>query len=139
MKKSKRINALILAVVIMATLAMPVSAALPEPGITPFWQNMSQANVQINFVGNTGYASARASRMIGSTTLLDGVLSVYELVGDSWILIGGDSNVTSGSMNLSFTFNAVPGVTYMAEFTVTAYGNGPTESETFEQIVTYNG
>ena len=139
MKRSKRITALILAAVIMTALVAPISAALPEPGITPLWQNMSQANVQLNFDGTTGYASAGASRMPGSTTSLDGVLSVYELIGDSWVLIGGDSKVTSTSMNLSFTFTAVPGVTYMAEFTVTAYGNGPTESETFEQIVTYNG
>ena len=104
--------------------------------ITPYWNYMNRIEVDVNFLSNTGKATATITRIYGVTTSLEATLSVYKKVGSDWTFIDSTSGSSTRTLGLELDFNAESGVTYKAVVDVTAYGNGGSETDTAEKIKT---
>ena len=104
--------------------------------ITPYWNYMDSIEVDVNFLSNTGKATATITRIYGVTTSLEATLSVYKKVGSDWTFIDSTSGSSTRTLGLELDFNAESGVTYKAVVDVTAYGNGGSETDTAEKIKT---
>lgn len=128
----KKAFSLILSVIMSMMLCSTMSAAVIEPGdlITPHWAYMNSIEVDVNFSGTTGTATAAISRIYGVTTLLEGTLTVYEKVGTKWVEVDSVSDSSTRILCLEFEFDADSGTTYKAELEITAYGSNNSESDT---------
>lgn len=136
MKKTTKITVtllLALAMIIPATLG--AFAALPET-VQPRWTSIAIIELDIAFVGSDGNATGLARKQ-STATNIEGILTVYKLVDGEWVFVDDTSGEKPvGTLALSVDFYAEEGVTYKAEFEVTAYtGNSP-ETETVEHIET---
>lgn len=85
--------------------------------------------------GNTGATGVATKK--SSASSIEGTLVVYEQNGNDWIKVDeAYKSVTRGSLAVQIDFVAESGVTYKAEWTVTAYTNGVGETVVIEDIKT---
>lgn len=132
----KRILAFLMASIAILTLAIGVSAKTPDNGITPYWVYMDSIDVDVNFSGTTGTATLLVGRIFQQTTKLEGTLTVYKQVGNSWVYVDSQNGESTRALSIEFTFNAESGVTYKAVADVTAYGASGDESDSASKIKT---
>ena len=134
----KKVLSCILAIMMMATMTFNVYAAVIDPGniAVPYWAYMSDIEVNVNFSGTAGTATATISRINGVTTLLEGVLTVYEKVGTRWGEVDSVSASSTRFLNLELDFDAESGTTYKAEVEVTAHGSSGSESDSVSKTKT---
>ena len=115
------------------TLLMPmtVSAAVIDPntGIAPCWDYMEQMEVELTFSGTSGKAEGSVNRIFGVTTQLSGTLTVYKKVGTSWVYVSSTTSSSTRTLSVHLPFSATKNVEYKAVFSVTAYGNDGSESD----------
>lgn len=133
MKKPLKI---VLTVLMTVALLIPTSvsafAALPpDDGKAELqWTSIGHINVDIVFDGSASQASGMARRQ-STASSIEGTVTVYKLVGDTWEFVADAYNSTTRvSLGVSVDFEAESGYTYKAEFEVTAYTNGTPESHT---------
>lgn len=112
-------------------MPMTVSAAVidPDTGIAPCWNYMDQLDVELTFSGTSGTAEGSVNRIFGVTTQLSGTLTVYKKVGSSWVYVDSITSSSTRTLNIELPFSATKNVQYKAVFSVTAYGNGGSESD----------
>lgn len=133
----KKVLTALLAMLVVITFSVNAIAATGDDLIiTPYWNYMDSIEVDVNFLSNTGKATATITRIYGVTTSLEATLSVYKQVGSDWIFIDSTSGSSTRALGLELGFNAESGVTYKAVVDVTAYGNGGSETDTAEKIKT---
>ena len=133
----KKVLTALLAMLVVITFSVNAIAATGDDLIiTPYWNYMDSIEVDVNFLSNTGKATATITRIYGVTTRLEATLSVYKQVGSDWIFIDSTSGSSTRALGLELDFNAESGVTYKAVVDVTAYGNGGSETDTAEKIKT---
>jgi len=132
----KKFLSFILAVMMMTTMAISISAAVIDPGdiAEPCLDYMNYFQVNLRFTETTGTAYSTIHRTYGVTTLLEGTLTVYKKVGVRWVEIDSVSGSSTRTLSLELDFDAVIGTTYKAEVVVTAYGSDG--SETVSDFVT---
>ena len=137
LKTLKRITAVFLTLILACSLTLPAFAAQkPESEIEPLWTGIATMSLSMSFNDGIGTAVGSARKMSGATSI-SAVLTVYRQNGNDWIYVtewSGSKQI--GTLAVGDDFTAVPGATYKAVFTVTAYVNGGTETETFEEIKT---
>ena len=134
----KKVLSCIFAIMMMATMTFNVYAAIIDPGdiAAPCWSYMNDIEVNVNFSGTAGTATATISRIYGVTTLLEGTLTVYEKVGTRWVEVDSVSDSSTRALRLELDFDAVSGTTYKAEVEVTAYGSSGSESDSVSKTNT---
>ena len=133
----KKVLTALLAMLVVITFSVNAIAAIGDDLIiTPYWNYMDSIEVDVNFLSNTGKATATITRIYGVTTSLEATLSVYKKVGSDWTFIDSTSGSSTRTLGLELDFNAESGVTYKAVVDVTAYGNGGSETDTAEKIKT---
>lgn len=104
--------------------------AVPSSAVTPRWTSILSIDVNWAFDGNEGTVSCSASKQT-TATRIEGTLYLYEFVGDDWVYIDEWYNSRSrGLLVVSGDFACKSGVTYKAEFVVTAYTGTTPETET---------
>lgn len=130
----KKLMSVLLAVAMVITLSsgMLVSAS-GDWIIAPYWNYMNSAEVDVNFSGNSGKATASVTRVFGVTTKLEATLTVYKQNGNKWVYVDSVSDSSARSLGLELSFNAESGETYKAVLDVTAYGSSGSETDTFEK------
>lgn len=136
MKNKKRAIAVIALVFTLITVwCFPMGAYAAEnerTQIQPRWNSILSIDGDITFCGTDGNATGMASKQ-STASLIEGTLVLYRQSGDDWIYMDEDYNSKSrGTLAVSIDFEAVSGVTYKFEFTVTAYTNGVGETKTIE-------
>lgn len=100
--------------------------------VTPRWVSIFDIDLTFGFDGNTGCASASASKKPGAS-MIEGTLYVYENVNGGWVYIDEIyKSKTIGSLGMTIEFDARSGGEYKAVFVVTAYTDGVPETETVE-------
>ena len=134
----KKVLSCILAIMMLATMPFNAYAAVIDPGniAVPCWAYMSGIEVNVNFSGTAGTATATISRINGVTTLLEGTLTVYEKVGTEWVEVDSVSDSSTRTLRLELDFDAVSGTTYKAEVEVTAHGSSGSESDSVSKTNT---
>lgn len=136
MKKTVKITVMLLLVLAMiAPATVSMFAAQPE-AVQPRWTSIATIELDMTFVGTSGNATGLARKQ-STATNLEGVLTVYKLVGNDWVFVGdtfGEKPV--GTLGLSVDFTAESGATYKAVFEVTAYTGNDAETETVEYTET---
>ena len=139
LKNLKKVSVVFLTLILACMLAVPTFAAQkPEPEVEPLWDGI--AIMDLTLVFNDGIGTVDASvRKKSTASSISGILTVYQQNGNDWISIAEWSGTKqNGLLILGDDFIAIQGATYKAVFTVTAYVNGGTETETFEEIKTNN-
>ena len=134
-KSVKLIVSAILLAALMSALCVNIFAG--NDLIAPQWNSILSVSVYLNFDGNEGCASGSAIKK-STATAIDAYLYVYKLVEDEWVYVDGWYDLSfDGVLEMDKTFTGVSGVTYKAEFIVTAYtggfGKNP-ETTTVERI-----
>lgn len=126
----KKILCVVLSVMMIVFSSLGVSAAAaPGDGfVSPQYDYMKDVDVTIAFDGNSGTAAATVIRVAGSTTLIEGTLTLYEMVGIDWVCIDSVSGSAEKELSLSIDFSGKSGIMYKALFEVTAYGASDSES-----------
>lgn len=134
----KKVLSCIFAIMMIATMTFNVYATVIDLGniAAPCWAYMSVIEVDVNFSGTNGTATASISRINGVTTLLEGTLTVYKKVGTEWEEVDSVSNSSTRLLCLELDFDAVSGTTYKAEVEVTAYGSSGSESDSVSKAKT---
>ena len=139
LKNLKKVSVVFLTLILACLLAVPTFAAQkPEPEVEPLWDGISTMSLSLTFNDGIGTADGSTRKMPGAQSI-SGVLTVYQQNGEDWTYItewSGSKQI--GTLAVGGDFTAVQGATYKAVFTVTAYVNGVTETETFEEIKTNN-
>lgn len=133
MKKPLKI---VLTVLMTVALLIPTSvsafAALPpDDGKAELqWTSIGHINVDMLLDGSDSVSSGTARRQ-STASSIEGTVTVYKLVGDTWEFVtDAYKSTTRVSLVVSAYFEAESGYTYKAEFEVTAYTNGTGESHT---------
>ena len=133
MKKPLKI---VLTVLMTVALLIPTSvsafAALPpdDGKVELQWTSISSMNVEMAFNGDASNATGTARKQTTATSI-EGTVTVYKLVGDTWEFVADAyKSTTRVTLAVSVDFEAESGYTYKAEFEVTAYTNGTGESHT---------
>lgn len=134
-KSVKLIVSAILLAVLMSALCVNIFAG--NDMIAPAWNSILSVKVNLKFDGNEGSALGDATKK-SIATAIDAYLYVYKLVEDEWVYVDGWYDLSfDGVLEMDKTFTGVSGVTYKAEFIVTAYtggfGKNP-ETTTVERI-----
>ena len=107
---------------------------VPSSAVTPRWTSILSIDLSIAFDGTEGTVTGSASKK-STATRIEGTIYLYELVGDDWVYIDEWYNSRSrGTLAVSGDFTCASGVTYKAEFVVTAYTGTTPETETVESI-----
>lgn len=141
MKKYKSIYKCILSVILCSLLlsVLSVSISANEYGnssIEPRYNSINTMDCHIAFNVLDGEAGGIAIKK-SSASSVEGTLVVYKQNGNSWIYVDeAYKSVTRGTLGVSVDFVAESGVTYKAEWTVTAYTNGVPETVVIEDIQT---
>lgn len=134
-KSVKLIVSAVLLAALMSALCVNIFAG--NDLIAPQWNSIVSANVDIEFDGNVGRVAGVAKKQF-TATALDAYLYVYKLVEDEWVYVDGWYDLSfDGMLEMDKTFTGVSGVTYKAEFIVTAYTGGfkkNPETATVERI-----
>ena len=131
-KPLKIVLTVLMTVALLIPTAVSAFAALPpDDGKAEIqWTSISFMNVDIVFDGSASQASGMARRQ-STASSIEGTVTVYKLVGDTWEFVADASKSTTRvSLGVSVDFEAESGYTYKAEFEVTAYTNGTGESHT---------
>lgn len=126
----KKLFCLVISVLLLISMPMSITAAIPEATIQPLWENMSSANVTLGFAGATGTATASVIRIPNVTTEIEGTLTVYEVDGNDWIYVDSVSKSSTRTLGIELEFDATPGVEYVAVLEVTAHSEYSSESHT---------
>lgn len=134
----KKMTSFVLAVLMVAVLILPVSAAAITPGetVSPCWNNISSVTVEVSFPSGTGCATVDVTRVYGVTTSIAGTLTVYKQVGNQWVYVDTVSGVSTYSLRLELYFDATSGTTYKALAEATAYSSTEAESISLYDIET---
>lgn len=134
MKKPLKI---VLTVLMTVALLIPTSvsafAALPpDDGKAELqWTSISFMNVDMVLDADGTSNATGTARRQSTASSIEGTVTVYKLVGDTWEFVADAYNSTTRvSLGVSVDFEAESGYTYKAEFEVTAYTNGTPESHT---------
>ena len=136
MKKTTKITITLLLVLAMLVPATVGALAASSQKVQPRWTSIFTIELPMTFDGTSGNATGLARKQ-STATNLEGVLTVYKLVNDSWIFVGDASGEKPvGTLRLSVDFYAESGVTYKAVFEVTAYTGSAAETETVDYIKT---
>lgn len=134
-KSVKLIVSAVLLAALMSALCVNIFAG--NDLIAPLWNSIISAAVNLEFDGNGGHVVGVAKKE-STATALDAYLYVYKLVEDEWVYVDGWYDLSfDGVLEMDKTFTGVSGVTYKAEFIVTAYTGGfkkNPETTTVERI-----
>ena len=123
---------MILTAFVLCYLSVSVAARDNGDIVSPRWTNIHTINVEMAFNDGTGTVTAIASKKAGVNSI-EGTLYLYKLINGEWVYINewyGRKSV--GTLAVSGQFICESGVTYKGVFTVVAYGNEITETETVE-------
>lgn len=126
----RKILSILLATVILLTLVIPTSAALPGNDIIPLWENISSIKTSISFDGTDGLVTCQISGNTGTTVV--GNLRIFKQTSSGgWSLVKIDS-ASSVTRTLTFDtdFTAVSGAYYKAVLTVHVTKNDVVETVT---------
>lgn len=133
----KKILSVLFAVVMIFTFTTGVVAATGNGElVSPYWNYMNSIEVDLNYSGNIGTATATITRIFGVTTSIEATLSVYKKNGSDWIFVDSISGSSTRTLALELDFDAESGVTYKAVVDVTAYGNGGSETDSASRTKT---
>ena len=128
----------IVSVFIAAMLLLSCSACLfitNAGAVTARWVGILSIDLIMGFDGNEGTVSGAASKQ-STASKIEGTIYVYKLVGDDWIYVDEWYNSKNrGTLAVVGNFTCESGVTYKAEFVVTAYIGTTSETETDEYIL----
>ncbi|MBR7151127.1 MAG: hypothetical protein IKD02_02135 [Clostridia bacterium] len=132
-KTIKVLVATLLSVVMLFGASIGVVAAdNRDDGIMPLWTSISTIELDVAFSGDLGNALGAATKQ-STASAIEGTLVLYKWVDNDWEYVDEWYNYrTRGTLIVSGDFTAEPGVTYKAEFTVTAYTGSVGETETVE-------
>ena len=125
----KKVFVTLFAVIMVFAFTTGVIAATVDEMVAPCWNYMNSIEVNMNFSGNVGTATATITRIFGVTTNIEATLSVYEQDGSDWIFVDSVSGSSARMLSLELDFDAQSGTTYKAVVDVTAYGNNGSESD----------
>lgn len=121
-KSVKLIVSAVLLAALMSALCVNIFAG--NDLIAPQWNSIISVEVYLEFDGNEGHALGDAEKTY-TATAIDAYLYVYKLVEDEWVYVDGWYDLKfDGALSMDKTFTGVSGVTYKAEFIVTAYTGG---------------
>lgn len=126
----RKILSMLLATVILLTLVIPTSAALPGNEIVPLWDNIKTISNTISFNSTEGQVSCEIKGDLG-TTVVANVKIFKQLSSGSWSLV--EHNSASSKTNILFfatNFTAVSGAYYKAVLTVHVTKNDVVETVT---------
>ena len=119
---------LIICVMLFGNVVTVSAATLPSQGtpITPLWNSIDCAELEIFFDGTTGVVRGKAI-MKPTASSIEATVALYYLSNGEWYYVDEwYSRVTEGTLLIAETFDAVRGVTYKAIFDIYAYtGNIP--------------
>lgn len=97
------------------------------------WSAFTGVSTQIDFSGNTGYVSAKATAS-SSTSQIEGTITVYQKVLIFWVEeLTWTRTVSSNTINMSETFTGINGKEYKVVFEATATYNGGSTETVFAQ------
>lgn len=134
-KSVKLVVSAVLLAALMSALCVNIFAG--NDLIAPTWNSILSVKVNLKFDGNEGCASGEAIQK-STATAIDAYLYVYKLVEDEWVYVDGWYDLSfDGVLEMDKPFTGVSGVTYKAEFIVTAYTGGYNknpETTTVERI-----
>lgn len=132
---NQKIIALFLAGLSLFPLTTPISAQVPDSGIiAPCWSYMEAVDIEFNFLNST--ANLLVERRSQVTTKIEGTLTVYKKVGNTWVYVASNSDSSTRTLSVDVEFDAVSGVTYKAVAEVTAYSASGSEPATNSKIAT---
>ena len=136
MKKTTKITITLLLVLAMLVPATVGALAASSQKVQPRWASIATIELNMTFDGDEGNATG-GTRKQSTATNIEGTLTVYKLVGNSWVFVAdGYAQKVVGTVVVIVDFYAESGVTYKAEFEVTAYTGSAAETETVETIKT---
>ncbi len=131
--KTRRTAILLLCCILMSTISLTVSAALPDP-ITPMWDNVLSLNATLTFNGTTGNVSAFINGKSGVTNIDATVTLYYKNTNGVWVEQekNWDYNTNQSLLGISETFTGARGVEYkiVVDATVTKGNVEETVSKT---------
>lgn len=132
-KTFKILVATLLSAVMLLGSSIGVAAAdNRDDEIMPLWTSISTIELDIAFSEDLGNALGAATKQ-STASAIEGTLVLYKWVDNDWEYVNEWYNYRArGTLIVSGDFTAEPGVTYKAEFTVTAYTGGVGETETVE-------
>lgn len=129
----KKFLALLLTAVMMFSMSITALAAVPDTGvISPLWDNTMTAEVDLTFVGTTGYATAEVVGKTG-TTAIKASVAVYKQIGeDEWERVDWTAGRTTTSLSYkpSVTFTGESGAYYKVVLNTTVTLGGVDETIT---------
>ena len=124
---NQKIIALLLAGLSLFPLTTPISAKVPDDGIiAPYWNYMEAVDIEFNFLNST--ANLLVERRSQVTTKIEGTLTVYKKVGNTWVYVASNSDSSTRTLSVDVEYKAV------AE--VTAYSASGSEPATNSKIAT---
>ena len=126
----KKVLSLMIITILVVSMSFSANAAVPETPVQPLWETMASVDVGLKFSGTTGTANGSAVRVYGTTTAIEGVLTVYEVDGDDWIYVDSVDGYSTRTLLLNLDFDASSGTEYVAVFEVTGYSDTDSESHT---------
>lgn len=135
----KVIISLSLALIMLCSLPIStLAAANEEVTVQPRWTSIATMDVDMVFVDGLGSAAATARKQ-STASHIEGMLYVYKWTGSSWEYVGhNEGSKTVGTLGVCVDFACETGVQYLAVWTVFAFTNGISESETMEYYKTCN-
>ena len=131
-KMKKRILAMVLSILTIVSFSIQISAMPTNDQISPYWNNMSTVNIDIEFSDdNIGNASVMITKIHNVTTLIEADFYIYYKTSNGgWRYLDETSGSSNGSLYLELEFDAVSGREYRAKAVITAYSGSSSESET---------
>ena len=126
----KKTICLLLITVIILSMTIGSSAALPDIGIVePQWVNILNLGNDFNFNGVNGTSTATVMAKPG-TTQISGTLTVYKQVGSSWVFVDSESDTsTTISLTISLDVTGEASGYYKSVFSVSVTRNGSVETD----------
>ncbi len=127
----KKVLSVIIAFIMMLSLGVSASAAVPET-VEPCAIGIADVqNGGLSFFGTTGLAMVRVNNQSDEITSITATLTVHVLQGTRWVYVGSDSGSSDGSaFSLEVTFTYEEGERYRSMLEVTVVKNGVTQSDT---------
>lgn len=120
----KQIMICMFAILLMATVSIPVGAATVDNSIQPLWANTVSVNCSLDFDNGIGYAGSSVKAFPGTSSIKTDII-IYKQVNGEWIYVTElhDTQYKTTS-NLCCEFAAENGAYYRADYTITVTKRG---------------
>ena len=116
-----------LAILLMATVVIPVGAATLDNSIQPLWTNTITVNCSLDFYDGKGYATTSVKAFPGTSSIKTDIM-IYKQINGEWVYVTELHNTQhKTTSNLCCEFAAESGAYYRADYTITVTKSGTDE------------